>query len=404
MDQKIKEKDKKVKLSIRVGAAFIMAASATGPGFMTQASKFTQDFGANLILAILVSILFNIGIQLNVGRVIGVSGMRGQDVANKVVHGWGYLLTFFIIFGGLIFNIGNIGGAALGLQVLTGMSIKLSSIICGIIGILIFTSRSGINLIDKMTKYLGIIMIMIVIYTVSTNNPPIQETINCIMYPENIKPLIFPMLTLLGGSVGGYITFVGGHRLIDSGVTGRENIKEIDKSILSGIGIVSMIRILFFLAVLGVVDMGIKLDPLNPAASAFRYGTGELGYKFFGILLCCAGIAATIAATYTSASFLQSLKFMNKKMKTYFSVAFIIISTLIMILVGQPANLLVVAGTINGLLLPMILLTILVAAKYNKIIGDYKHPLWLYIFGIVSLVTLTYSSFQSLKDVLSLIQ
>lgn len=402
VSEKVKKDNKKYNISIRISAAFMIAASATGPGFMIQASKFTENYGAHLIFALILAIIFSIGIQLNVSRVIGVSGIRGQDVANKIMPGWGHVLSFFIVLGGLVFNIGNIGGAALGLQVLTGMDIKFASIICGIIGVFIFASKSGTKRIDKMAKYLGMLMIIIVLYIACTNNPPIKETLMRIIYPENVKVLIFPMLTLLGGSVGGYIAFVGAHRLIEAGIVGKENVKEIDKSILSGIGIVSLIRILFFLAVLGVVSTGVTLNPLNPAASAFQYGAGPVGYKIFGIMLWCAGIAATIAATYTSASFIQTLKCMNKKKTYYFSIIFIVLSTLIMFMVGQPANLLIVAGTINGLLLPIVLITILIAAKDHRIVGDYKHPLWLSFFGVVAFIVLTYSGFQSLKNILIL--
>ena len=39
--------------------------------------------------------------------------MRGQDIANKVLPGLGYIVAFLISLGGLAFNIGNIGGASI---------------------------------------------------------------------------------------------------------------------------------------------------------------------------------------------------------------------------------------------------------------------------------------------------
>ena len=82
------------------------------------------------------------------------------------------------------------------------------------------------------------------------------------------------IITLLGGTVGGYITFAGAHRLIDAGITGEKNLKEINKSSVMGIGIATIVRIFLFLAVLGVVVKGVALDPANPAADAFRKGAG----------------------------------------------------------------------------------------------------------------------------------
>ena len=115
------------------------------------------------------------------------------------------------------------------------------------------------------------------------------------------------IITLLGGTVGGYITFAGAHRLIDAGITGEKNLKEINKSSVMGIGIATIVRIFLFLAVLGVVVKGVALDSANPAADAFRKGAGEIGYRFAGLVLLCAAITSIIGAAYTSVSFLKDL-------------------------------------------------------------------------------------------------
>ena len=107
-------------ISVLLGAAFLMATSAIGPGFMTQTAQFTQDLKASFAFVIVVSLLMSLVAQLNVWRVLAVSKLRGQDVANAVLPGLGYVITFLICLGGLAFNIGNVGGAALGLNVLFG--------------------------------------------------------------------------------------------------------------------------------------------------------------------------------------------------------------------------------------------------------------------------------------------
>ena len=89
---------------------------------------------------------------------------------------------------------------------------------------------------------------------------------------------IFPaILTLLGGTVGGYITFAGAHRLIDSGITGKENLKEINKSSVMGMGIATIVRIFLFLAVLGVV-----VATATSPAHTFRCSEPNSGCIFTG--------------------------------------------------------------------------------------------------------------------------
>lgn len=61
-----------------IGAAFLMATSAIGPGFLTQTATFTGQYGSIFALAIICTILLDVTTQLNIWSIIGVSGMRGQ--------------------------------------------------------------------------------------------------------------------------------------------------------------------------------------------------------------------------------------------------------------------------------------------------------------------------------------
>lgn len=385
--------------SVLIGAAFIMATSAVGPGFLTQTAQFTEEFAANFAFVILISIIFNVGTQVNVWRIIGVSGMRGQDIANKVVPGLGYFIAIIVALGGLAFNIGNVGGAALGLNVLCGLNIKYGIIICGIIASMIFLSKEAGALVDKFTQILGVLMIIIVTYVAIKTQPPVGEAIVKSVAPENYKALLFPIITLLGGTVGGYITFSGGHRLIDAGITGIDNLNEITKSAVLGIIIASIMRVLVFLAVLGVVNKGIALDPLNPAASAFKSAAGMIGYKFFGVVLLAASITSVVGAAYTSVSFLKTLHPFIEKHEKHFIMGFIIFSTITMAIVGEPVKLLILAGSLNGLILPITIGTILIASKRNDIVGEYVHPNWMLILGILIVIVSGYAGVMSLSNI-----
>src|SRR3954463_4388560 len=118
-----------------LGAAFLMATSAIGPGFLTQTTVFTQQLQASFGFVILITILLDIGAQLNIWRILTVSSLRAQDLSNKLLPGLGYLLAALIIIGGLAFNIGNIGGCGLGMNALTGLDPTYGAIISCIIAL-----------------------------------------------------------------------------------------------------------------------------------------------------------------------------------------------------------------------------------------------------------------------------
>ncbi len=377
-----------------------MATSAIGPGFLTQSAVFTEQLGPTFGFVILVSVLLSLIAQLNVWRVIGISGLRGQDVANKVFPGLGYFVAFLVALGGLAFNIGNVGGAALGVQVLFGIDVKIGAAVSAILAIIIFLSKEAGKAMDTMTKVLGGAMILLVGYVALTTNPPVGEALIRTVAPTHIPMLA--IITLVGGTVGGYITFSGGHRLIDAGISGQENIDEINRSAFMGMGIATIMRILLFLAVLGVVSKGFTLDPANPPASAFQEAAGTLGYKLFGLVIWAAALTSIVGAAYTSVSFLKTFSTAIGNHVNKWIIGFIGISTLIFITIGRPATLLVIAGSLNGLILPVTLGTMLLASQKKEIVGDYKHPQWLFILGILVVLITAYLGVQSLSGLKAL--
>ncbi len=362
-----------------MGAAFLMATSAVGPGFLNNTSKFTKELLASFGFVILLSVILDIFAQLNIWRVITVSEKRAQDVANETLAGSGYFLAFLIALGGLAFNIGNVGGAGLGLNVLFGVDITVGAMISAVLGIGIFLFKEAGNALDRFAKLLGFVMIVLIIYVVWTANPPFGEALHKTLLPDKIDALA--TVALVGGTVGGYISFAGAHRLLDGGIKGVESLPEVNRGATMGIILTALIRFLLFLASLGVVAMGLPIDDKNPSASVFQNAAGAIGYKIFGVVMFCAAITSVVGAAYTSVSFLKTFSAKIELNERFVIIGFIILSTLIFVIVGNPATVLVVVGVLNGFILPIALGLILLASRKKKIVGEYVHPLWLQIAG-----------------------
>ncbi|WP_163527047.1 NRAMP family divalent metal transporter [Halobacillus ihumii] len=380
--------------SILIGAAFLMATSAIGPGFLTQTTVFTEALAASFGFVILISIIIDIGAQMNIWRIIAVSEKRAQDIANDVLPGLGYFLAALVVAGGLAFNIGNIAGAGLGTNVLLGIDPKLGAILSGVLAIGIFTVKEAGQVMDRFTQILGFVMIGLTVYVMFTAQPPVGEAVVKTFVPDTIDFLA--IVTLVGGTVGGYITFAGGHRLIDAGLKGKEAIPEVTRSSVYAIGVASIMRIFLFLAVLGVVSQGLVLDDSNPPASVFQHAAGTIGYKIFGVVMWSAAVTSVVGAAYTSVSFLRSFSPALEKNHRWLTISFIGISTLVFVFVGQPVSILVLVGSVNGLILPIALGVMLLAAHKKKIVGDYKHPVWMTVFGIIIVIAMTYMGIRTL--------
>ncbi|MFB5660281.1 NRAMP family divalent metal transporter [Alteribacillus sp. HJP-4] len=380
------KENRRKRLSVMAGAAFLMATSAIGPGFLTQTAVFTEDLLASFAFVILASIILDIGAQMNIWRIIAVARMKGQDIANEVLPGLGYLVAFFIVLGGLAFNIGNVAGGGLGFNALTGVSTTTGAVVTAFICILVFIYKEAGAAMDLIVRALGALMIALTAYVMFVSSPPVGEAALRSVAPVEID--ILTIITIVGGTVGGYITFAGGHRLLDAGISGKENIRYVTNTSITGIVVASIMRVLLFLAVLGVVSAGVSLDPDNPTATVFLTAAGDVGLRLFGLVLWAAGITSVVGAAYTSVSFLTSFHPSIEKNKRYWTIAFILFSTGVFIFVGEPVFLLIFAGAFNGLILPLTLGSILLAAHSSKIVKDYRHPIWMTVFGaLVALAT-----------------
>lgn len=320
-----------------------MAMSAVGPGFLTQTATFTQQEGANFGFAILMCIIVDVIVQLNIWRVIIVSG------------------------------------AGLGLNVLFGIPTIWGAVILAVAAVLILVMKNALKAVDRTVQVLAIIAVLVLLYT----------------------------LAIVGGTVGGYISFAGGHRLLEGGAQGTKDLGAVNLGALSGIGLASVIRIVLFLTGLAVVLGGATLDAANPAATIFKVADGTFGYKFFGLLLFAAGMSPVIGSTFTSISFLDYASRKNENTdhnrhyKMAITIGFIAFATLIFCFVGQPATVLVVVGAINGFILPIALGILLVASRKTKIMGaGYHHPAWLTWTGWLVVIFMAYAGINTVLNLL----
>lgn len=398
----------KTRRAALTAAIFLMATSAIGPGFITQTATFTTKLGAAFAFAILASILIDFVVQLNIWRIVTLTKMRASDIANAAIPGTGYLLAVLVIVGGLFFNIGNIGGSGLGLNALLGLDPKIGGALSALIAIGIFLSHRAGVAIDRLIIVAGIAMIILTLYVAIVSQPPVGDALFQTFIPSTID--FATITTIVGGTVGGYITYSGAHRLLDKGTVGIENLGAVNRAALSGIAVTGVMRYVLFLAILGVVSSGVVIDVsgkgANPAAQAFQAAAGDVGLRIFGAVLWFAAITSVIGAAYTSVSFITVFKpDITERGRNIATVIFIAVSLFFYVIITTPpAQMLVFVGGLNGLILP-IGLTIFIYAAWARsdLMGGYRYPRWLLILGALTCALTWYMGYKSIGPIFALL-
>lgn len=371
-----------------------MATSAIGPGFLTQTTVFTQQLLASFGFVILISVLLDIGAQMNIWRILAVTEKHAQDIANELLPGLGYLVAALIVIGGLAFNVGNMAGCGLGLNVLTGMDTVYGSIVSCIMALFLFWMKEAGKAMDLFAKVLGVLIFLLTLYVAFSSQPPLGDAMYRTFVPEKIS--IVSIVTLVGGTVGGYICFAGGHRLLDAGIKGQAALPEVTRSSVTGILVTAFMRVVLFLAALGVIMKGGILDGSNPPASVFKLAAGELGYRFFGVVMWAASITSVVGASYTSVSFLRTFHPWINRNDRWLISFIIVFATLVFAFIGQPVKILVTVAALNGLVLPITLAIMLLASRSVKLVGTYRHPLLLQVAGWMVVVVMSWMSYRTL--------
>ncbi|MDP9730863.1 UNVERIFIED_ORG: Mn2+/Fe2+ NRAMP family transporter [Rhizobium sp. SORGH_AS260] len=391
-----------------LSAMFLMSMSAVGPGFITQTANFTVKLGAAFAFAIVISVLIDFVVQANIWRIVTITRMRAPAIANAAIPGSGYLLAILVIIGGLFFNIGNIGGAGLGFNAMIDLDPKIGGAIGALAAIGIFLSRRAGIAMDRVVFVAAFVKLALIVYAAYISGPPVAEAFRQTFLPDTID--FVTITTIVGGTVGGYITYAGAHRLLDKGMVGIENINAVNRAALSGIAITGVLRYVLFLAILGVVASGVVIDlsgkAANPAGQAFHAAAGNIGYRLFGAVFLASAMTSIVGAAYTSVSFLTAFKpDITERQRNLATVGFIAISLIAYVIITTPpAAMLVFVGGLNGLVLPIGLSIFMYAAwKRADLMHGYHYPRWLLVLGVLTCALTWYMAYKSAGAIFALL-
>ncbi len=380
------------KSSTLVSAAFLMATSAIGPGFLTQTTVLTQKLGYSFAFGILLSIVIDVIAQTSIWRILGFSNLRATKFGNQVWPYFGTGIAILVAIGGFVFNIGNVSGAGLGIEASLGYSTKIGALTSALLVLFIFNSKRSLQILDYVVKVLGILMLLFIISMVFLVKIDYGLLLKSAFIPEKID--VKAILTIIGGTIGGYISFAGIHRLMEAGTSGPEHLPEITKSAGLGIILTGICRIFLFVGTLGVLLSGNPLSNENPTSSVFLYLFGDYGKIMFGLMIWFAAITSLIGATYTSISFLIDIFPILEIYKKFVAAFFVLFPMLFFIFYGKPVNLLLYAGYFNSFVLPFALIMVLLGLR-KTFMKDYNHPKVLILGSLIIAIAMLYYSISS---------
>jgi len=375
------------------GPGAMVTAAFIGPGTITTCSLAGANFGYTLLWALLFSTLATIVLQEMSARLGIVSGLGlGEALRRYFCHPLQRVFVFLLVIGAILignaaFQTGNILGAALGLNALSGKQEGLTIYILLVAGFafwLLF--RGNYWLIEKVLIGLVLMMSGSFLCTALLVAPDIRLILKGSFWPTLPFRSLLTVTGLIGTTVVPYNLFLHSSAVIKKW-HGPENLPAARLDIILAVivgGLISMSIVITSAAAFAGSDQVLKsgadlarqLEPL----------LGKMSRIFIGIGLFAAGISSAVTAPLAAAfaiggifgwkGELRSWRFRLVWMRVLLAGLFFALSGL------NPLETILFAQAMNGTLLPLIAFFLLKVMNSKELMGAYRNHFWLNLFAL----------------------
>lgn len=398
----------------RLGPGLLVTAAFIGPGTIVTSSRAGASFAFTLLWAVVFSTLATAVLQEMAARLGLVTGfglseaMRrtfGSPASRVLALG---LVALAITFGNAAYETGNLLGASLGLEIVSGLSPHLWAVAIALSAFALLASGTY-RVIQNVLVALVVLMSSIFLLTAVVVRPPIGALLEGMFVPSIPEGSLLTVIALIGTTVVPYNLFLHASAVREKWPPGKVPTERaltesrFDTAVSVGLG--GFVTAAIVVAATPLFARGIEAS--TPAAVAGQLASlfgpsGSWVRALFGMGLFAAGltsaITAPLAAAYATCGALGLPP--DLRSRPFRLVwAFVIATGLILaFLGGSPTEAIILAQAANGLLLPLVAFFLLRVVNDQDLMKAFKNgPLANGLGGIVVLVVTGLGVYQLLR-------
>ena len=383
------------------GPGILVTAAFIGPGTVATASVAGASHGFVLLWALLFSVAATFVLQEMSAR-LGLVTRQGlaEALRRSYAGNWRGTAAILLVvaavgFGNAAYEAGNIAGAALGLQGISGVDGPVWAVAVGLLaGALLASGRY--RLIERALVVLVLLMSAVFVLTLVMVKPPLAAMLGGLLTPAIPAGSLLTVIALVGTTVVPYNLFLQASAVqqkwsadipLDTAL--RES--RLDTGLSIGLGG------LITLAVMGTsataffgtdtpfsaATMAQQLEPLLGAGARYFFAAG-----LFAAGLSSA-VTAPLAAAYAVCGALGWERDLRARRFRLVWLAVLVTGTVFAALGTRPLTAILFAQAANGFLLPICAVFLLLEMNRERELGRYTNrPLSNLLGGLVVLVTL----------------
>lgn len=371
-----------------------MTAAAIGPGTVTTSSVSGATYGFALLWAVVFAVLASMVLQEMAAR-LGVETRQGlgealattfENPAMKALMV--SLVISAITIGNAAYAGGDITGAAIGLQTLTGVSPKVWA---AVIGLFMFAllATGRYRIVELALMALVGVMTVVFLVTAAMVGPDLGAMLAGMFVPSMPDGSLATIIALIGTTVVPYSLFLHASAVQEKwseSVPRDQALSEarLDTFFSLGLGGIITVAIVatsaaaFFGRGIGVENAGQmaeQLEPLLGTAAKYFFAAGLVATSL------AAAVTGPLAASYATTGVLGWE--INRRSWKFRAVwALIIVAGTVAAVLGEdPVALILFTQATNGILLPVIAAYLLVVMNRTDLLGQAKNGTLANVFG-----------------------
>ena len=379
----------------------MVTAAFIGPGTITTASIAGATYGYALLWALLFSVFATITLQEMTAR-LGLVSRQGLAEALRETFAGTWLGNLAIILvvaavglGNAAYEAGNITGAALGLQSISGHSVSLWSLTVGALAAGLLAS-GRYALIEKLLIVLVLLMSMVFLVTLLMVGPGLSAIVGGLLVPRIPEGSLLTVIALIGTTVVPYNLFLHSSAVQEKWSSSTDvNVSlqqaRLDNGVSIGLGGLITLAVMSTSAAaffggdseFSAANMAQQLEPLLGPAASYFFAAG-----LFSAGLSSA-VTAPLAAAYALCGVMGWSRALDGKAFRLVWATVLISGTFFAVIGTKPLAAILFAQAANGFLLPICAIFLLVIMNRRSVLGDYINRPWINVLGAtVVLITI----------------
>jgi len=381
-----------------IGPGIITGSVDNDAGGITTYSVAGAEYGYHLLWTLIPAFVVLLVVQEMNAR-MGI--VTGKGLADLIRENFGVKVTFFIFLGLLVADIGNttteFAGVAGSLQIF-GVS-KYISVPVSAILVWLFVVKGNYRSAEKLFLIFSVFLFSYVVSALMAK-PDWTHIGQAIVKPniESNTKYIGMVIGMVGTTIAPWMQFYMQSAVIEKGI----KIDEYKYALWDVvIGCIATIVVAFFIIIACGATLhtkGIVINDAADAAEALRPFAGIFASQLFAFGLFIASVfAATILPLATAFYICEAFGFeagIDKKIKEApefysFFTSIIIISVLIILIPNAPLIPITIwSQIINGILLPVVLISMMILVNKKEIMGAYVNSSIKNLIGWATIIVL----------------